>query len=474
MDFDELFVISDLHISVDPHSSIFGSPDQLKVLVEHAAACAKERRVGLIINGDFLDLLACPAAEHFNAERTVDWLAEFAEEGHAFNRVFKALRGFAEVENARLVVVLGNHDVELSLPAATEALLTLLTSSPAARGRTLLQFDGCGFRCRVGARTVLCLHGNEYDPWNVLDYEALRAWKRDHARARNPRALSANAGTRMVIEVVNVAKSKGLPFIDLLKPEEGALPRVIAALQVLRPSLDLGTMLNAGMGIYQRKREDEERMRRGVLGPSAPHVRRVPSTGGDLLEIAEMHHVAGRFPLDVADTAPLLGPIDWLRAKTQEGALASLRASLVRVTRDDSTFILTEPDATFERVRDGVGDDVSVTIAGHTHLARDIAFGLKQNRRYLNTGTWARLIQVHPSFLAPEHFDAFLEALLSPTLDDLERVRVDGRALVIHRRTVAHLRAQMDGQTSVSLRHVPDRPNPSNPFESLVAIGSSI
>ena len=109
--------------------------------------------------------------------------------------------------------LLGNHDLELALPWVREHLLVDLSrGDDAARGRITLSFDGAGFRCRVGQANILCVHGNEIDPWNVTDFETLRRQGRDSLRGQGASPdWIPNAGTQLVVKVMNEVKRE-FPF----------------------------------------------------------------------------------------------------------------------------------------------------------------------------------------------------------------------------------------------------------------------
>lgn len=80
----------------------------------------------------------------------------------------------------------------------------------------------------MGDAAVLCLHGNEVDTWNVVDYERLRGAARDHHFALPTRRWVPNSGTQLVIDVMNDVK-QDYPFVDLPKPEtKGVVPILIA------------------------------------------------------------------------------------------------------------------------------------------------------------------------------------------------------------------------------------------------------
>jgi len=187
-EFDELHIISDLHLGGRPGFQIFGSTEELAWLIDDLRQRPPECRIALVINGDFVDFLAQPPALPFDPEGAADKLAAIAEDS-AFKPIFCALRTFTATENRQLIVNLGNHDLELALPWVREALTTILSGGDrAARGRITLAFDGSGVLVSVGQARVLCVHGNEVDAWNVTDHEQVRRIGRDflHGRGVEP------------------------------------------------------------------------------------------------------------------------------------------------------------------------------------------------------------------------------------------------------------------------------------------------
>src|SRR4029079_883865 len=97
------------------------------------------------------------------------------------------------------------------------------------------------------AARVFCSHGNEVDAWNLVDYAALG--RVADAQVRGPAApqWDPNAGTQLVVDVMNGIKRK-FPFVDLLKPETKIVPPLILALD---PSA-LGALKSFG-SILSRK-----------------------------------------------------------------------------------------------------------------------------------------------------------------------------------------------------------------------------
>lgn len=63
--------------------------------------------------------------------------------------------------------------------------------------------NGAGYSCTVGNKQVLCLHGNEQDSWNAVDFKELLDVARAINRRQTPKDWDANAGTRLVVDVMN-------------------------------------------------------------------------------------------------------------------------------------------------------------------------------------------------------------------------------------------------------------------------------
>jgi UDP-2,3-diacylglucosamine pyrophosphatase LpxH len=170
---DQVHVISDLHLGGAAGHQIFDQGALLRGLIDHLRTRAQGLRVALVLNGDILDFLASDGASYLDPTGAAHKLDRILHDP-AFEPIFQALARFVREERRTLVLVLGNHDVELALPEVTERLLEeLCGEDPAARGRVRLAVDGTGYACRVGGKKVLCVHGNEVDPWNIVDHAAL-------------------------------------------------------------------------------------------------------------------------------------------------------------------------------------------------------------------------------------------------------------------------------------------------------------
>ena len=190
--------------------------------------------MALVLNGDIFDSLAEDVDGYVAVEQAVPMLERIFDDPQ-FAPVWNALAEFVKAPGRTLVLVIGNHDIELAFPAVQRAIeMRLAGDDPAARGRIEFSTFGAGYACLVGGSRVFCTHGNEVDAWNYVRYEDLsRAARRLTAgRALDSSEWQPNAGTKLVKDVMNRVKRR-YAWIDLLKPEVQA---ALGVLLVLDPS----------------------------------------------------------------------------------------------------------------------------------------------------------------------------------------------------------------------------------------------
>lgn len=472
--FDELYSISDLHLGGTPGFQIFNSGAEVEKLVNALRAADSERpdrRVALVVNGDLVDFLAERPARHFDPAGAVDKLSRIVKDP-AFAPVWRSLQKFAATRNRSLVITLGNHDVELALPWVRSHLLDVLSGgNEAARGRITLSFDGAGFLCRVGNAEVLCVHGNEVDTWNVTDHETIRRIGRDLTHGLPVESWIPNAGTQLVIDVMNDLKGR-YPFIDLLKPEmEGVIPTILA----LAP--DQRDKVRAVVATARRLAFDKVRRATGFLGaedaveaavalPAGAVAGRFGSPGSRkaLLAEADERMRSGVDPLSLVpadergEYLGLSGAV--LRFFRGEDTSEVLREALEQL-REDRSFDFAAEDATFKSLDEKIGGDIDFVIAGHTHLER--ALRRKKGRGwYFNSGTWVRLIRLEKDVLGDkDKFGKVFDAFKAGTMDALDQFK----GLVLRRLTLVAVWSDGEG-THGELRHV--GLTPSEPLVSPV------
>lgn len=430
--FDELHVVSDLHLGgVAPRGGhgdrrIFDADTAGAALagwIERLAAVDPSRRVGFVINGDFVDFIAAEDARYLDVSgAAVDKLEDAIRDNAA---VFAALKHFTARAQGLLVVLLGNHDVEMMLPAARERFLREVCDDAAARARVRFGYDGSGFACVVGDRRVHVTHGNESDSWNTIDARKVQSLVRELEGGRDPRRWveqnwEPNPGTRLVVELLNSVKSRR-PWVDLLKPEKPLLLLKLL-LVVARDELTVEQMKIAALN-YARA----ERVRFGndLLGSDprpddapideATAVRKLLADAWDEpapvdldadYDEVEREVRQSRSPESlVSATADRpLGFGDMVRDTLfGRSIVPAFRKSLREWLGDDASFdvVLTgkkpERDPVYRWFAEHHAarwPEADILIVGHTHLARAVRVEGPRPWAYYNTGTWIRLMRV--------------------------------------------------------------------------------
>ena len=467
--FDTLQVVSDLHLGGRPGFQIFAAANALAWLAHQVAAQPGGGLAALVVNGDFIDFLAEEPALAFDASGAITKINRVMADP-AFAPVFEAFKALLATPNRLLVINLGNHDLELALPPVRRHLQRCLAPDDAARARLLLVSDGTGFACRVGTAQVLCLHGNEVDSWNVTDFERLRRIGRDLQYGLPDTPWTPNAGSQLVVEVMNQVKAR-YPFVDLLKPETAGVVPILAALnpQLLRKLQDL-------TGIARRRALDAARMAGGFLDAdavagaaggggagtdtaAAPLSWSVPPAGtpgqgaAALLARAETAWQHGIEPITLVrgDAGAQLGvwgaTWDWLTGKPRAEVL---REALEFLDKDRS-FDAAAPDDTFTGIDALVAPAIDIVLTGHTHLERSLR-RQRGSGHYFNSGTWARLMCITPQVRQDAARFARLFALLDGS--PVATLAAAEPTLVLQRNTVVSLWRDAAGTTQAELRHV--------------------
>jgi len=403
--------------------------------------------VALVLNGDVFDFLARPDASYFdhNAGAQVVALRKNPE----FRVVFDALSKFVATPQRRLIIAAGNHDIELALPSVQSALRRLLCRDDGAAGRLEFATDGTGYRCDVAGAPALFVHGNASDRWNVVDHDELSR-RVFQERADVPlEPWKPNAGTRLVIDVMNDIKSR-FAFVDILKPETRPVLAILSALdETVFDKLGKLAPILAALALPRGRREgvlgaDADPIEgRALRATTAPRAYEAEDSAQRRLRIEQM--VWKRMdPMDVAgnaDDSLLFGLGEGRAERRAKARVSKLRESLIGWLEGDRTFALDQPDATFEALPGAVDAGVNV-VAGHTHLARSIA-RRDSPSTYVNTGTWMSLARVDPKrhLLDDDSFKPVFDAIREGTVDALERV-----GLLIRPRPVARLSAKPVGK----------------------------
>ncbi len=477
--FDTLHVISDLHLGGALGQEIFVEGPRLAGFVRRCADEAATKRVALALAGDIVDFIAGPDAKPLSpawAEKQLRWLtaAQLAPDALVapLPEVFEALRAFTAKPHATLVLVLGNHDLELALPGPREALLAACCDDAAALGRVRLALDGAGWSCTVGGRRVYVTHGNEWDDWNLASHEGLRELATDLRRGGDgdlwvDEHWRGNAGTKLVLELINPMKKK-YPALDLLKPEGAGLVAILAALAPDSVTADRVKAFLASDAVRRvgslRRAVSATGRRYGLLESAGIEASDAPVEAGDVLDEGDVleslreGYARKTPPRAMADADRARGAWDrgGTRVAPRVGAdpEPALRRALTEWKAARGVFEVAADDDVFEAMNAAVAHDVHVMIAGHTHLPRiRLRDPAGPSRYYLNTGTWIRLLEIPRGALeSDEGFRKVRDALTSSDRRKLEALDAHD-----HRNVVASVRA--DGaSTHVELWRV-ERPD---------------
>ena len=475
----EIFVVSDLHLGGytgrwDPTTQdwvpspealqreqdrsfrIFRDAPALAATISQVADTAGP--VALVLNGDIVDFLADANAKGFDAEGALTKLQHIVQDPQQA-QVWTALVRFLEHAEHDLVLVLGNHDVELGLADVQEWLVSFLSAGDEQRRRRIVHcYDGQGFRCNVGGTIVQCVHGNGADPWNDVDYANLAKIseaRRLHAQAP---AFDVNPGSTLVVEHMNAVKRR-YQWVDLLKPErEGAAAIVqeldkahkAPVLKLLRSVNSLGVAASMFIGAEAGESSEPDSVRR------ADDVVPAAETEQYLLE-AQAWDAEGVSPLSLAGDDGMLEAVYAGRRQVEHWLGKSLRELLLEGIPSSSAWSLSDEDEVF-RGQDRLSDaNVDFLIAGHTHLERCIK--RKRGRGYYyNSGTWIKLMRIPVAALTIDSsFAPVRLALEDGSLEALERpLQLGiGKGVVLLRsiRTVVKVSAEASG-ASAALFHV--------------------
>ena len=418
-----VYVISDLHIG--GAYPVPGSGDtrgfRLNTHVDVAtqfvtrltASATAGVSLELVINGDIVDFLA---------ERSSSgavWVPFTPDPDDACQKLeaivtrdqpfFDALGRFLTAGH-RLTLLLGNHDIELGLPPVREKFASLVGIG----GHTDYEFIANDEAYVIGG--VLIEHGNRYDGFNMVDYDSLRRVAALMSRRQEPDnqyTFDAPPGSKMVAWVINPIKEQ-YRFIDLLKPENGAVVPLLLALEPGARDL-LGKVAVLGV----------EADRDAKTLPPLPSGGAPATVGGQVLQSLVHTSLGARaigylqaleHDLTAIDTkvagADATARVDFdrdrglaclLTAHKHSDVQARLPALLeaVRALQGDKTFDRSvETGAEYLNSARALARQggFQVVTYGHTHLAKKVP--LDNGAVYFNSGAWVDFMQFPPAIIS--------------------------------------------------------------------------
>ena len=497
--FNEIYVVSDIHLGGrrddQDNFQIFNRGERLGNLIRHIAGQRVGEDIALVLNGDIIDSLAEDEVAGYVAldSETALRMMQHLYQDSAFQPVWEGLAHLVQQPKRHLVFIVGNHDIELSLPVVEYSIRNhLAPSNESAQARIHFATHGGGFACRVAGARIFCTHGNEKDAWNLVDYDKLGqlANAMNAARTFEKSKWKPNAGTRLVVDVMNSIKRR-YPFVDLLKPEVAAVAAVLLALDkdvfkqvdfedafpVLRDRIRGGlvrkNLLGAGENDLSAVSNTKiaEEVSDQLLGPSFREAiqnsnkNSVAASEDDLLSAAEKAISEGKSATAMVDSEgdpETLGAWDiftgWIGFVSKE---EGLRKALKDWLKDDVTFNIDDKDDCYQIMRKRVGDQIDFLITGHTHKPRALELG--GNRYYYNCGTWIRTLRLTREVLddANAFRDLVWPALKSGKLSVLDDATIPGpdgtsMPLLFDRTNVVQISAQDNSAVGQLLRVTDD------------------
>ena len=356
----------------------------------------------LVIAGDIVDFLAEESDGQFLPFTADDRLAteKLRSILTSTREVWEAMRGFVASGHA-LTLMLGNHDLELSLPGPRHCLLDVL-----GPGRVDFIYDNQAFT--LGP--VLVEHGNRYDDWNAVPHDDLREVRSRLSRGE-PAEFDPLPGSRMVVDLVNPTKQQ-LSFVDLLKPEDATLLPFLALLSPDRYKQVVTTLKNRVRALRVRYGPDQQPKDRNFVGAPVDPADAALVTGllgtGDaaddaLLALADEAAAGG-------DASMVSAPgsfLDRWRARLADAYRERQLDLLLKVLRayhagQERAFDVGVESETYLRpAADAATRGYEVIVYGHTHLAKRVPLAGRVTNSgtlvagtavYLNSGTWADLM----------------------------------------------------------------------------------
>lgn len=415
---ERIVVISDLHISAC-------ALDDFDCELEgHFVRFLDElrqtgQRTELVINGDFLDFVQAPPAwgDDLRSETTCGIRLCFTENQslekleaiyQAHKPVFVALSAFlCDSGGNRLVILPGNHDIDLYFPSVRQRLQDLINAKQASNsGQMWIHLD------RVyrpdACPSVWIEHGHHYDPVNSFTITGT-----SYNSSGNPPILPDKYGRPRLIECIGTGLlirflndlDRDYPFIDNVKPFSRflrifALSAVHSCFGPLRAAIACWGLLKylgqtglsrPGELLSMDETDEADLHATKTLGKRIEDiamrdpdwVTRVRQAGLDTYDFeAELESDPDRVLAFLAEHQELLLDTEaldrgYLSAAGSAGYLSLGKAFGVNETA--------------ELMRAAIGiyaaSEPSVIVMGHTHEP------VRTGNRYFNTGSWTRYLR---------------------------------------------------------------------------------
>jgi UDP-2,3-diacylglucosamine pyrophosphatase LpxH len=418
-------IISDLHIGANTKLDIFSAQAQLSNFLRSLGGSTT-----LIINGDFLDFLAVEPYGVFSRVAACEKIDAIVKADS--NRVlWDGFRQFLKSDTRNCIeILLGNHDVEMIFSDVQTALRKVMTDE-GERERLRFKVDHVSYlHLEVGGVPIHIEHGFQYDPFNWYDHGKLLGSVIHGGRGDS---FEIPFGSKLVYDVLNKLTPQH-PFVPLIKPEPAVFymmlalaPREVTSRLRMLPGMVLDNlliklhMLRTGqqydIGITADREAGEEAVGaqlESMLYGGPPGQLMTEEMADSIIEFLETGTGEESRSYGFFSDAKTRGQLYLLRRGLQ--ALQDDRASFFDANQRD------EFQKSLERILD-MG--AKVAILGHSHAMKMLPLRKANDPRrellYVNTGTWANLLDFDLSKLSTDDdllawLDRMDEGSFDPTL----------------------------------------------------------
>ena len=417
-----IFVVSDIHLGGEPGPSdtagfqLCPRPNRERLaqfLNWVTTQQSTGQRTHLVINGDLVDFLAEQKFSPFTSNQ-LEARAKLKNIIDHSAEVWEALKAAASA-GVRMTILLGNHDLEMSLPAPRDLLLESI-----GPGRVEFLYDNEA----LAIGPVLIEHGNRYDRWNLVSHDRLREIRSALTRREQPPDMQIPPGSQLVANVLNKIKGR-FSFVDLLKPEnEGVIP--------LLAVLDIKSFREAQrVAPLYLEATDAEFDREGKpLDPSywageADVAQKAWRLADDLASGGKgaEYGVAD----DIGDFIDRIKIAATESIRRKELALLFKALNYFAAAHQDVFDVSRETETYLTPVRAAAQRGFEVVVFGHTHAAKrkrvTSSADSQRSALYLNAGAWTDLIALPPSVIVGDEERGV--ASLGMFADDLKENRLE-------------------------------------------------
>jgi hypothetical protein len=241
---------------------------------------------------------------------------------------------------------------------------------------------------------VIIEHGNRYDSWNVISHDGLREVRSAVSRGENPPTFESPAGSLMVVNIMNRIKSR-FPFVDLLKPEDAGLLPLLAV-------LDPSSMKEATKAIGLWRKQSQVEFDEDGIPVDLANIATIARKDDELIDLAMELYGEDQGNISFIDDVKNFYDI-WKLARSKNDKDAQLKKLYVALqARAQSTWqtfdVNRETEQFINPARAAAQRGFKVVVFGHTHLVKRVTLN-PEGSLYLNSGTWADLMQVPEAIL---------------------------------------------------------------------------